>query len=81
MRVDQLPARTPAQITSIAWDTLDVSSQQRLQEFGIDEGVTVELMHKAPLGGDPLALRIGRMMVAMRRVHAAAIRVSVNPTS
>jgi ferrous iron transport protein A len=37
----------------------------------------VEALHAAPFGKDPLAVRIGRMMVAMRRAEAKAVSVSV----
>jgi len=47
-----------------------------LRELGFDEGVSVEMLHRATLWGGPVACRIGRMTVALRRPVAAAIRVS-----
>jgi ferrous iron transport protein A len=35
----------------------------------------VELLHHGPVGRDPIACRVGRMTVALRRAHAAAISV------
>lgn len=81
VRADQLPRRKPAKITAVDWQSLDAAARQRLQEFGVDEGVAIELMHSGPMGGDPLALRIGRMVVAVRRAQAAAIKVKVNEAS
>jgi len=40
--------------------------------------VAIESLHGAPFGKDPLAVRIGRMTVAMRRAQARAITVEKN---
>jgi ferrous iron transport protein A len=37
--------------------------------------VVVEPLHQGPIGRDPLAVRVGRMTVAIRRTHAQAVRV------
>ena len=47
----------------------------RLRHFGFDEGVAVETLHLGPFGRDPIAIRVGRMTVAIRRRHAGAVRV------
>jgi ferrous iron transport protein A len=47
-----------------------------LRELGFDEGVGVEVLHRASLGKGPIACRIGRMTVALRRAVAGAILVS-----
>jgi len=73
--LDQLGVGTKARVTSIAWDSLDQAEGCRLQHFGFDEGVTVEPLHLGPFGRDPIAVRVGRMTVAIRRRHAGAIRV------
>jgi ferrous iron transport protein A len=33
-------------------------------------------LHLGPFGRDPIAIRVGRMTVAIRRKHAAAISVT-----
>ena len=73
--LDQLVLGTPARVLSIDWDSLDESERCRLRHFGFDEGVTVEPMHLGPFGRDPIAIRVGRMTVAIRRKHAGAVRV------
>jgi ferrous iron transport protein A len=73
--LDALPFRTPATVTRIQWDLLTPSEGRRLRNLGLDEGVGVEALHCGPFGRDPLAVRIGRMTVAIRRSHARAIRV------
>lgn len=69
---------SPGQIaTIIAIDRagLDPETARRLHELGFDEGVDIELLHRAPFGGDPLAIRVGNMVVAVRRAMAALIEI------
>ena len=75
LNLDQLGIGTKARVMSIAWDLLDESESCRLRHFGFDEGVTVEPLHLGPFGRDPIAIRVGRMTVAIRRKHAGAVRV------
>ncbi len=77
MRADQLPYDQTGTITGIDWHHLDLSTASRLRDFGVDEGVTIQLMHSGPMGRNPLALKIGRMTVALRRNQAAAIHVKL----
>ena len=76
VRLDQLPYRTPATVTAVAWEALTPTEARRLRNLGLDEGVIVEALHGGPFGRDPLAIRIGRMMVAIRRAHAETISVA-----
>ena len=73
--LDQLQIGLRASIASIDWNTLEKGEAARLRHFGFDEGVTVEPLHLGPFGRDPLAIRVGRMTVAIRRSHARAVRV------
>jgi ferrous iron transport protein A len=73
--LDQLPLRSPARVLSIAWEQMAESAARRLRELGFDEGVTIEAMHVAPFGKDPIACRVGRMTIALRRAQAHAISV------
>lgn len=75
MRLDQLPLNRPAKVSAIAWGDLAETAAKRLRELGFDEGVTVEAVHVAPFGKDPIACRVGRMTVALRRAQAHAISV------
>jgi ferrous iron transport protein A len=75
LRLDQLPFRTPATVTGIEWSSLTPSEARRLRNLGLDEGVKVETLHGGPLGRDPLAVKIGRMMVAIRLSLAHTISV------
>jgi len=73
--LDALKVGTRARILSIEWTALDEPEACRLRNFGFDEGVTVEPLHLGPFGRDPIAIRVGRMTVAIRRKHAGAVRV------
>ena len=76
MRLDDLPLNSPATIANIDWAALGDTASRRLRAFGFEDGAAIEALH---FGGgfaqDPIALRIGRMTIAVRRVQAAAIEV------
>jgi ferrous iron transport protein A len=74
--LDRLKVGTKARVLSVDWSSLDEGEACRLKHFGFDEGVTVEPLHRGPFGRDPIAIRVGRMTVAIRRKHAGAISVS-----
>jgi ferrous iron transport protein A len=73
--LDQLQIGVRARIAAIDWDALVESEACRLRHFGFDEGVSVVPLHLGPFGRDPLAVRVGRMTVAIRRIHARAVSV------
>jgi ferrous iron transport protein A len=76
MTLDLLPPGQRARIVAVDWARLVPEEAQRLQALGIDEGARVALEHRGIFGGrDPLAIRIGRMTVALRRAHARAMQV------
>jgi ferrous iron transport protein A len=70
-----LPTGRKATISNVDWACLDDATARRLQEFGIDEGIAIQLIHHGPVGRDPLALKVGRMTIALRRAQATAITV------
>lgn len=77
MRLDILPLRQPMHIDTIDWAALSPGEARRLRELGFDAGVTIETLHRAGwLGRGPIACRVGRMTIALRRSVAAAISVS-----
>ena len=74
--LDQWPLRQTAIITAINWSTMSDAEGARMRALGLDEGVSVERLHKGMFGmNDPMALRVGRMKIAVRKAHAAAITV------
>jgi ferrous iron transport protein A len=79
LRLDELPLRHEAHILSIDWDALAANECRRLRELGFDEGVSIVALHRGGFGRDPIAIRVGRMTVAIRRAVAAAVSVSPAP--
>lgn len=77
--LESLPRRQRATVAAIEWARLAGPEARRLRELGVDEGVGIEVLHRATIGRGPIACRIGRMTVALRRAVAAAIHVSVDP--
>ena len=73
--LDELELGAKARVAGIDWDMLEPAEANRLRHFGFDEGVAVEALHRGPFGRDPMAIRVGRMTVAIRRRHAGAVRV------
>jgi ferrous iron transport protein A len=68
-----------AVIVAVDRDGRDPTSARRLHEMGFDTGVDIELLHRAPLGGDPLAVRVGNMTVALRQALAALVEIAPLP--
>lgn len=48
-----------------------------LEEIGFILGEQVQLLARGPLGGDPLAVRVGNSTFALRRAEAACVQVEV----
>ncbi|HEX6219354.1 MAG TPA: FeoA family protein [Sphingomicrobium sp.] len=74
--LDLLAVGVRARVDAIDWAGLAEAEANRLRHFGFDDGVIVETLHLGPFGRDPIAIRVGRMTVAIRRAHARAVRVS-----
>ncbi|GAA0272111.1 hypothetical protein GCM10009127_10530 [Alteraurantiacibacter aestuarii] len=76
MTLDSLPPLVRAEIVHVDWDALAPEEGKRLRALGIDQGARVAISHRGIFAGrDPIALMIGRMTVALRRVHAKAMTV------
>ena len=76
MTLDALESGKPARITGVDWASLADDEGKRLRALGVDEGAEVAVIHRGVFGTrDPLALRLGNMTIAIRRVHAKAIEV------
>jgi ferrous iron transport protein A len=78
VQLDQLPLNQAAKIVAIDWSCLGDTEAHRLRDLGFDEGAEVETLHRGWfLFRDPIAVRVGRMTVAIRTTHAAAIEVAI----
>ena len=69
--LDRLPTGSRGEIASLSGDPGLV---QRLLEFGLFEGETVEVIGTAPLG-DPIEIRLGSTRLSLRRAEAAGIQI------
>jgi len=76
MTLDSLPIGLRAKIVAVDWPSLVAEEAQRLRALGLDEGASISVSHAGVFGGrDPIAVSIGRMTIALRRAHAAAMQV------
>ena len=69
VRLAHMPRHQAGTVAAVDW-------ARRLRELGLDEGVEVELIRPSGILGGPVACRIGRMIVALRRHVARAIHVT-----
>lgn len=72
-RLGELKKGERARIVSVQADQVEMS--RRLLEMGLLEGSWVELVHEAPFGGDPVAIRVRGALIALRRNEANFIEV------
>lgn len=80
MTLDLLPIGQQARITAVDWSVLVEEEARRLRALGLDTGAEVAVAHRGVFAGrDPLAITVGRMTVALRRVHARAMLVEAIP--
>ena len=70
-----LPVGQRGVIESVALK--DADSARRMLEMGLIEGSEVEVMHEAPFGGDPIAVRVRGALIGIRRIDASEIRVLI----
>lgn len=77
-RLGELKTGARARIISVgAQGSCSVDLALRLLEMGLLEGAEVEILHEAPFGGDPIAVRVRGSVVALRRGEANAIEVEM----
>ncbi|NJM50292.1 MAG: ferrous iron transport protein A [Sphingomonadales bacterium] len=74
MQLQIAPLRRPLRVDSIDWLAIPESEGHRLRSLGLEEGAVIEPLHRGILFfRDPLAVRVGRMTIALRRKVALAI--------
>jgi len=78
LTLDTLPPRRRAEIVAVDWSVLAPEEAKRLQALGFDTGARVAITHRGIFAGrDPIALKMGRSTIALRRAHARAMTVEL----
>lgn len=77
MNIAELAEGAEARIVTITADTAELEA--KLREVGFCEGDQVQLLTRGPFGGQPLAVRLNRRIIAIRGDEARAIVVDVAP--
>lgn len=72
-RLGELKKGESGRIVSVSGE---VSIVERLLGMGLIEGSKVEVMHEAPWGGDPIAIRVRGALIAIRRSEANVVEVA-----
>ncbi|WP_417467543.1 FeoA family protein [Maricaulis sp.] len=74
--LDQLEKGQICHVTGFVPDCEDLVI--KLREIGFAESDEVELMHRGPLGANPLCFRLNRTLIALRSDEARAIEVEAS---
>lgn len=77
LMLDQLPdgAHATVQRVVAAGSALDEGMLRRLGELGFLPGEPLHLLRRGPGGREPLAVRVGDTLFALRRAEARCIEV------
>lgn len=73
MHIADLAEGEQARVLAIAAASPELEA--KLREIGFCEGDEVQLLTRGPLGGQPLAVRLNRRIIAMRKNEASAVLV------
>ncbi len=75
--LDQLADGARATVSGVRTDSpdLDAAMLRRLAELGFIAGEPVQVLRRGPGGRDPLAVRVGDTLFALRRAEARCIEV------
>ncbi|HWA20931.1 MAG TPA: FeoA family protein [Caulobacterales bacterium] len=76
MTLDRMAKGALARIASIE---AAPDLEAKLREIGFAEGDEVEMLGRGPFGGQPLAVRLNRRIIALRSVEARALRLERAP--
>lgn len=75
MNLKVSPIGTPLRVLKISAADSDDAISRRLMELGFIEGAIVEVRHSAPFFGDPIAVMVRGMLVALRHYEAERVHV------
>lgn len=74
-RLDELPARLPAEVDRLLPPEARPEWQRQLGDLGFVPGEQVQVMVRGVPGGDPLVVRVAGSTYALRRAEAASVIV------
>lgn len=77
IRLGELNAGQRGTILSVEGAETESSIARRLMEMGFLEGAVAEVLHVAPFGADPIAVRVRGTLVALRRQEASLVSVQM----
>ncbi len=80
LSLDQLDDGARATVHSVCARSpdLDAAMLRRLAEIGFIAGEPVQVLRRGPGGRDPLAVRVGDTLFALRRAEARCIEVQTD---
>jgi ferrous iron transport protein A len=73
--LDKAPLQEPLEVVAVNAEGVPEDWRDWLEEIGFSQGEPCEVMHRAALGGDPIAVRIGVSTFALRLAEASCIQV------
>ncbi len=74
MQLDTIPLRQQMRVATVDWLSIGEHEGHRLRSLGLDVGAEIEALHRGILfWRDPIAIRVGRMTIALRRKVAQHI--------
>ena len=78
MLLSDLTTGASATVTGLSSASVEVGAAtlRRLGELGFIPGEPVQLLHRGPGGREPLAVRVGETLFALRLVEARCIEVN-----
>jgi ferrous iron transport protein A len=80
VQLNELPLNMRATVRTIDWTAMPDGEGHRLRSLGLDEGVGIVALHRGILfWKDPIAVRVGRMTIALRQKVAEVIMCEYTP--
>jgi ferrous iron transport protein A len=80
MLLADLPVGTQASVVELRAGGQNTALTDRLAELGFLHGEPIEVVQRGPGGREPLAVRVGETMFALRLVEARAVVVAPDRT-
>lgn len=75
MKLNELHPGDRVRVLRVASPASGSGPVTRLMELGLIPGASVEVLHEAPFGGDPMAVRVRGTLIALRRAEAQWVEV------